>query len=856
LQIPPNDEPGVNTGDRDRDINLILFMFFGLAVGAVITFILNRNSYLGLPYTVGVFITGALISVIADHTQFLGDLELSVQSWEKIDPELLLYLFLPALLFGEAMSLRWHFVKAVFPQALLMAGPGVLMGAYLMGSFIYYCVPSINWQWDLCMVFGAIVAATDPVAVVALLKDAGASPKLTILIIGESLMNDGTAMVLFTLYLNIMKGDNYSFSEVVLFFVEETLGAPLLGIAFGLLAVYCLSKANRPLSNIDTIVQTGITICCAYLVFFTAQASAEVSGVLACCGAGLMLAWLAPPLILEPHTLHNIWSFVEWVGNTLIFLLAGLIIGGTQEEGSIEAADFGITIVLYAAMMVIRCIVVAFLYPALSKVGLRCSAKDAVFVSWAGLRGALAMALALIVRSEWHEMGISQNRANKFFFYVGGMATLTLVVNATTAQMLLVKLGLLKEDDSLMSKSLLNQAKFQIRERLQEDCKQLSAHKYDASFDGKLNESDFTKYNTLLSTHENSMAESLRSLSSHAKANRFFGIDDTNNPMTNGMADTKGESPLNPEVVTYCRQMLLESCRVKYWDFIEDGFLPRTDTVTQSLLYSIDSGLRRADFQARRDWDSLMKNMKIPSFVKRVLDFIRDYVPEDWDRVHRFGDRIETDNVYFKVYALTSFIEANNFAQVKIVEMWGASSGGLSTPAEMEKILQESRDSVREAKIQLVMLDQSMVTSIIRQQANRVLLSKQVKYVKEMKEEGSLMGKHADKLFEMIEEDLDRLNQHKFEVFKENVQRVFTNRMSLLQSKRSSVFDPSVSRDEAATVSSAVIREVDEESERDNSAGGPSGLSYLSHMETDEAAHDRLGSSFSVSRGTGDDSDI
>lgn len=74
LQIPPNDEPGVNTGDRDRDINLILFMFFGLAVGAVITFILNRNSYLGLPYTVGVFITGALISVIADHTQFLGDL--------------------------------------------------------------------------------------------------------------------------------------------------------------------------------------------------------------------------------------------------------------------------------------------------------------------------------------------------------------------------------------------------------------------------------------------------------------------------------------------------------------------------------------------------------------------------------------------------------------------------------------------------------------------------------------------------------------------------------------------------------------------------------------------------------------
>ena len=210
-------------------------------------------------------------------------------------------------MFFSSSSRCRHFVKAVFPQALLMAGPGVLIGAYLMGSFIYYCIPSMHWNWNLCMLFGSILSATDPVAVVALLKDAGASPKLTILIIGESLMNDGTAMVLFTLYLNIMKGDDYSFGEIILFFMEETLGAPLLGIAFGLLAVYCLSKVNRPLSSIDTTVQTVITVSCAYLVFFTAQFSVEVSGVLACCGAGLMLSWLAPPLILEPHTLHNIW---------------------------------------------------------------------------------------------------------------------------------------------------------------------------------------------------------------------------------------------------------------------------------------------------------------------------------------------------------------------------------------------------------------------------------------------------------------------------------------------------------------------------------------------------------------------
>lgn len=107
----------------------------------------------------------------------------------------------------------------------------------------------------------------------------------------------------------------------------------------------------RPLSSIDTTVQTAITVCCAYLVFFTAQFSAEVSGVLACCAAGLMLSWLAPPLILDPHTLHTIWGFIEWVGNTLIFLLAGLIIGGTQEESTINISDVGYTIILYGGVL-------------------------------------------------------------------------------------------------------------------------------------------------------------------------------------------------------------------------------------------------------------------------------------------------------------------------------------------------------------------------------------------------------------------------------------------------------------------------------------------------------------------------
>ena len=112
--------------------------------------------------------------------------------WGNINADIFLFVFLPPLVFGEAMNLNWHHVLGGFWQAVLLAGPGVLIGCVLIGVFAKYL---LNWNWNLAMTFGAILSATDPVAVVALLKSAGASPKLTILIVGESLLNDGSAMV-------------------------------------------------------------------------------------------------------------------------------------------------------------------------------------------------------------------------------------------------------------------------------------------------------------------------------------------------------------------------------------------------------------------------------------------------------------------------------------------------------------------------------------------------------------------------------------------------------------------------------------------------------------------------------------
>jgi len=430
--------------DYEREI-ILLFMFGGMAIGVFITHLLSRSP-VKLPYTVVMFFVGVALASLY-RNEYMGHLGQALDDWSKLDPELMLYLFLPVLIFGDAMTLKWNHVKGGFSQSLLLAGPGVLMGAYIMGSFMYYVIP-LDWNWNLCMVFGSILSATDPVAVVALLKSAGASPKLTILIIGEALMNDGTAMVLFTLYFNMLKGESYTGGDIIVFFLKMAVGSPLFGLCSGMVAVYWLSLLNKPLSSDDVTCQIAITIISAYLTFFIAEYEFGMSGLLATCGAGVAFAWLSPPLILEHESMHHVWGILEWGGNTLLFLLAGVIIG-KETIDIISYTDWMLLFVLYFFVLILRAFIITVLYPILANIGLKCDQQDAKFMAWAGLRGALGMALALIVQSNRTagEANISKSDASKLFFFVGGIAALTLIINATTAQMVLQYLGLLKEAD-------------------------------------------------------------------------------------------------------------------------------------------------------------------------------------------------------------------------------------------------------------------------------------------------------------------------------------------------------------------------------------------------------------------------
>ncbi len=231
----------------------VLFPFVAIVLGAAVAWLLSRLAPT-LPYTVAMLLLGMVYTVLLDGANPpctdcpTNSLVYSTNQWAQIDGHVLLFVFLPALLFGDSMTLNVHDFKRNFSQCLLLACPGVLLGTFLTGWAAKAILP-FDWDLNLCMAFGAILSATDPVAVVAMLKCLGASPNLTMQITGESLMNDGTAIVVFNIFWAMYNGTHEymyeDFGAMLRYFCRLSLAGPLLGAAIGYVALLCLQLCNR-----------------------------------------------------------------------------------------------------------------------------------------------------------------------------------------------------------------------------------------------------------------------------------------------------------------------------------------------------------------------------------------------------------------------------------------------------------------------------------------------------------------------------------------------------------------------------------------------------------------------------------
>ena len=362
-----------------------------------------------------------------------------------MDPHLLLLLFLPALIFESAFNTDWHIFKVELVQVIIMAGPMLLVSTVLSALMMRYILGYAGeFTFQAALLYGAIISATDPVAVVCLLKELGASRRLSTLIEGESLLNDGTAMVVFLVLLDIVKGEPANGWTIVLSFFRLSFGGILLGIIGGMLVEYVLKRIHN-----DFVLEVNTTIFSSYLIFFVAESTKlKVSGILAVVALGLYMTKSGKTRISaeSEHSVHHVWGYIGFVAETIIFILAGLIVGHRHTQDHNYAVIDYVKLVFgtYPILHIIRLLVMLLFWPLLNKFGYEINKQQVILITYAGLRGAVGLSLALMVTVDKQIPRVVQDI---ILLHVAGISLMTLLINATTTGRLVEYLKLNKSSD-------------------------------------------------------------------------------------------------------------------------------------------------------------------------------------------------------------------------------------------------------------------------------------------------------------------------------------------------------------------------------------------------------------------------
>lgn len=347
---------------------------------------------LKFPYTVALVLLGIGLGWLGKHVESLEFLQTLTLSHD-----LILFVFVPPLIFESALNLDSRLLLRNLTPILTLAAPGLLISTAIVGVIL-------SWGTALtlpqALLFGSLISATDPVAVIALFKELGAPKRLGILVEGESLFNDATAIVTFNIILGIIAtGQTFglpALQQGVLAFLISFVGGIAVGAVVGFLMQTPIS-----LSRDNPLVLATLTTIVAYGTFLVAEEVVHVSGVIAIVSAGIVLGWYKTNN-LKPEArvfVAEFWEYLAFLANSLIFLLMGLTVSGLQFFLQVKQTQdllgaIGLTLI---AILVARAIVVFGLTALINYL----QPANAVSFSyqlvsfWGGLRGAVCLALAL-----------------------------------------------------------------------------------------------------------------------------------------------------------------------------------------------------------------------------------------------------------------------------------------------------------------------------------------------------------------------------------------------------------------------------------------------------------------------------
>lgn len=368
-----------------------------LAVAALLGYLNIR--YLKLPTTIGIMLLSLLMSlVLVIVGLFVPGIELFAESIvSQIDfGDVLLDVMLSYLLFAGALHVDLSDLSKQKWVIALMATVGVLISTVLVGTAAYYLLPLFGFEtpYIYCLLFGALISPTDPVAVLGILKRAGVGKSLETKITGESLFNDGVGVVVFLALLSIATGKHEpSLVFIAELFAVEVIGGIAFGVALGFLGYYLLKRIDN--------YQVEVLITLALVTGgYTLASHFHLSGPLAMVVSGLMIGNHGRLLAMSDTTRKHLdlfWELIDEILNALLFALIGFELLIVANEFSVHTFILGLIMIL----VVLACRAISVSIPVATLSRKRPFSEGAIrMLTWGGLRGGISVALALALPAE------------------------------------------------------------------------------------------------------------------------------------------------------------------------------------------------------------------------------------------------------------------------------------------------------------------------------------------------------------------------------------------------------------------------------------------------------------------------
>ncbi|CAH2057112.1 unnamed protein product, partial [Iphiclides podalirius] len=551
-----------------------LFIFTTLLVGVVIRAILLWTNFC-LPYRVIMFSLGAVAGFCANrYPSFKPFVETCY-----MDIDVILLCFLPALIFSTSYAVDSHSFWKSFPQILLVGALGTLLSSFMLGVMAYFLIEP-SWNFPTAVLFGVVCAPIYPTEVVKQLKEMSRGKYISVLLLGEGLIGDATAMIEFTAVFGYLALAVTDASQVALLLLKFAGGGIILGMVMGRLSAALLSVTYN-----DLLCAVTVTFAGAYLTYYVGEKFLYVSGLLGTVIAGVTVSGRKSTIAGDvEQVVSHFWGILSHAANTLVFTMVGIVIFD-RVSYIMSARQLSLVFVTYTTVFCSRLMVYSAMTPILRHVGYGMSWQHSMALVWGGLRGPLSLFLALVVLQT---QGVA-DAGEIFIVQAAGLVLLSLLINATTLGKVLKMLGL--ADISLAKKANMTNCVKRIMLTRDRCISMLKMDKFLADANWDLVEAGTTikhPYQIQMSKRDDDSED-----------DTYMGYHYTTCP------DCEREIPNEPtkkeyaEMLREANQRVLKAMKISYWRQYEHGKLSKDGvrTLVQAVEVAADSDDGRVNLE-------------------------------------------------------------------------------------------------------------------------------------------------------------------------------------------------------------------------------------------------------------------